>query len=85
MGPLANQPCPCESSLCPHHNVDKGEFCPNKAEGDRIGIDPIMLYLGPCCRKCAESMANTGGAKYVMPPIGEATMITAWWRGRVRG
>jgi hypothetical protein len=75
--PLAYQPCPCENSHCPHHKVGTGdepfEPCPNRAEGDVIGKDPIMMFLGPCCRPCAEAMA----AEYpqgVMVPIGTATV-----------
>lgn len=74
MGPLAFQKCPCESSLCPHHDVMAGESCPNIAEGDVIGRDPIMLFLGPCCRACAESMVASGGAEWVMTPIGTAAV-----------
>lgn len=69
---LAYQACPCENSHCPHHDVDAGEYCPNTAEGDVIGRDPIMLFLGPCCRPCAEAMAATA-PEYVMVPIGTAT------------
>jgi hypothetical protein len=73
MPDLSNQPCPCENSHCPHHNGSAENFepCPNRAEGDRIGRDPIMLYLGPCCRPCAEALAAEA-PEYVMPPIGSA-------------
>lgn len=67
--PLAGQHCPCENSHCPHHDIDRGEGCHNRAEGDRIGTDPIMLYLGPCCRPCAEALAGQA-PEYVMPPFG---------------
>ena len=72
-GPLAYQSCPCENASCPHHDIDAGEACPNKAEGDVIGRDPIMLFLGPCCRPCAEAMAAEA-PEYVMVPIGSQTV-----------
>ena len=61
--------CPCESSHCDHR---AGE-CQRSPEGNMVGRDPIMLFLGPCCRQCAETMVRTGGAQYVMVPIGTAT------------
>lgn len=69
--PLAGQPCPCENSHCPHHDVDGEKFepCSNYAGGDRLGVDPVMIYLGPCCRPCAEALAAQA-PEYVMPPIG---------------
>lgn len=72
---LAHQACPCENSLCPHHKVTADEFepCPNQAEGSVIGRDPIMLFLGPCCRPCAEALAATA-PEYVMVPFGSATV-----------
>lgn len=73
MGPLAHQKCPCENSHCPHHDVMGYESCPNSAEGDVIGKDPIMMFLGPCCRPCAEAMASEY-PQGVMVPIGTATV-----------
>jgi hypothetical protein len=69
---LAGQACPCENAYCPHHDVMAFEPCPNRAEGARVGHDPIMLYLGPCCRPCAEALAADAPG-YVMRPIGTAT------------
>jgi hypothetical protein len=53
--------------------MDMGIPCSNHAEGDVIGRDPIMLFLGPCCRPCAVAMAAEA-PEYVMEPIGEATV-----------
>lgn len=62
--------CPCESSYCDH----VPSRCNRPLDMDPDGTTySAMIYLGPCCRECAENMCNSGAADYVMAPVGACT------------
>jgi hypothetical protein len=61
--------CPCESGLCDHERS-----CSRPLDMDADGTTrSAMVFLGPCCRQCADNMVASGGAQYVMVPIGTCT------------